>query len=60
MPPWHTYAPLYRCAWIDEGEKKKGYAGSLQHAMKTMRAQLVAGRAAWIEEVPPLDDDVPF
>mgnify|MGYP003629124319 len=60
MPPWNTYAALYRCVWVDEGEEKKGYAGGLMRVLATMRAQLAAGRAAWIEEVPPLDDDVPF
>ena len=54
------YFALYRCAWVEEGEIKYSLQTSLQRADKAMRARLAEGLAAWLEQVPFTDDDVPF
>ena len=51
---------LYRCVWVERGKTIKDNAGSHKRASLGMEAKLSLGFAAWIEELPPLDDDVPF
>ena len=54
------YLALYRCGWDEEGEIKYTLQTSLQRADKAMRDRLSEGHAAWLEQVPFTDDDVPF
>ena len=51
---------LYRCVYIREGERIETLAGSYESAERAMKIYLSEGLAAWIEEVPALDDDIPF
>ena len=51
---------LYRCVYIREGERIETLAGSYESAERAMKIKLSLGLAAWMEEMPALDDDVPF
>jgi len=51
---------LYRCVCMREGERTETLAGSHERAQRVMKIYLSQGLVAWIEEMPALDDDVPF
>tara|TARA_R110002074_G_scaffold136579_1_gene281335 strand:+ start:328 stop:522 length:195 start_codon:yes stop_codon:yes gene_type:complete len=51
---------LYRCVYIREGERIETLAGSYERAQRVMKIYLSEGLVAWTEEVPALDDDIPF
>ena len=51
---------MYRCAYIREGERIETLAGSYERAQRVMKIYLSEGLVAWTEEVPALDDDIPF
>ena len=51
---------LYRCICVLEGERIETLAGSHERAQRVMKIYLSEGLVAWTEEVPALDDDIPF
>ena len=54
---------LYRCCWVEDGDKKKGYAKGINGANNEMLHRLEEGLASWIELVAESDlsnDDIPF
>tara|TARA_R100000008_G_scaffold85329_1_gene74961 strand:+ start:598 stop:786 length:189 start_codon:yes stop_codon:yes gene_type:complete len=51
---------IYRCVWVLGGKIVKDNGGSHTRALQAMRMRLAQGFAAWIEEMPSLDDDIPF
>ena len=51
---------LYRCVYIFEGERIETLAGSHERAQRVMKIYLSQGSVAWIEEMPALDDGIPF
>ena len=55
-----NYFALYRCGWYEAGEVKYSLQTSLVRADTAMRDRLSEGHAAWIEQMPFTDDDVPF
>ena len=51
---------LYRCVYVLEGKRRETLAGSHERAQRVMKIYLSQGSVAWIEEMPALDDDIPF
>jgi hypothetical protein len=60
LQPEDRFLALYRCGWTEAGETKYSLAGQRWRAEKVMTDRLSEGHAAWIEEMPFTDDDVPF